>query len=408
MEFHVVDAHPCAIHETENNFRLIKSAVAQLRQDMVDAEMEFHRRPMGPPSPDEKNGGGGGGGGGGSSMDSPGGDGEAAAGVDAASAGLSSVGMLSHCVYEWTAGNTSTSKKRPPNRYAKQYYAARARGAGRRDAGEYAEEAARKAEAAAASIDGLQAARPARAPGQVKFGKGLSPMWMVGSNPPALGPGRYGDAVLKDHALTVFHPDRPSTAFASHAEGSFSHAQLVAAGSDHESMRPRFVVPSTGCRGDDVHLDAGATTSAKLGVPRVFPDSSPTKTRSISRAFSRLARMPNMANNKDGALAKLRPQMGATGPDANLGSTYSQARDEKAWARTAVPIGRDARVHKPRPPPGPCDPGAAVIDQGTKMSLATSVAKMPRGRFRQGQGAWIPPKRVTTTRRLGFNTNAVM
>jgi hypothetical protein len=401
MEFHVVDAHPCAIHETETNFRLIKSAVAQLRQDMVDAEMEFHRRPMGPPSPDEKGGGGGGAG----SVDSPGGD-EAPSGVDSASAGMSSVGMLSHCVYEWTKGNGHMSQ-RAPNRFAKSYYSSRSK-AGRRDAGEYAAEAARKAEAAAAAIDGLQPARPARAPRQVKFGKGLSPMWMVGSNPPTLCVNNYADAVLEENALRVQDPDRPSTAFAQSGTGSMSTAQLVAAGSDHASMRPRFLVPSTGCRGDEVHLDAGATTSAKLGVPKLFPDSAGVAgPRSVSRTFSRLARMPAPGAN-DGAMAKLRPQLGATGPDANLGSTYNQGWDEAAWARTSVPFSRDVRVHKRRPPPGPCDPGAVLIDQGPKMSLATAAAKSPHGRFRQGQGAYTQPKRVTTQRRKGFNVNAVM
>ena len=39
-------------------------------------------------------------------------------------------------------------------------------------------------------------------------------------------------------------------------------------------------------------------------------------------------------------LAKLRPQLGATGPDANLGSTYCQSRDDAAWARASAPACR--------------------------------------------------------------------
>ena len=46
MEFHVVGTHPLAVHEVEDNFRVIKSAVSQLRQNLVEAEMDFHRRPL--------------------------------------------------------------------------------------------------------------------------------------------------------------------------------------------------------------------------------------------------------------------------------------------------------------------------------------------------------------------------
>ena len=55
MEFHVLSTKKCHIEQTESNFQFIKDSLNQLRQDLHEAEIDFHRQPL-DANPDEEEG----------------------------------------------------------------------------------------------------------------------------------------------------------------------------------------------------------------------------------------------------------------------------------------------------------------------------------------------------------------
>jgi hypothetical protein len=46
MEFHVLSTKSCRVEQTEVNFKLIKDSLNQLRDDLHEAEIDFHRKPL--------------------------------------------------------------------------------------------------------------------------------------------------------------------------------------------------------------------------------------------------------------------------------------------------------------------------------------------------------------------------
>ena len=102
--------------------------------------------------------------------------------------------------------------------------------------------------------------------------------------------------------------------------------------------------------------------------------------------------MPRMPadDGVDGSLSRMRPQMGARGPGANLGSTYNQSWDDAAWARKKVPMSRAARKSPIKPMLGGGDPGAIMVDQGHKISMGTASTRNPeKGKVRQRGRSWM-------------------
>jgi hypothetical protein len=90
-EFHVLSTKKCNIHQTEQNFKYIKDSLQRLRQDLHEAEIDFHRQPL-DMTPDD----------------------------DAKTAHWfqSSVGLLHRCRHPWT----ETGEKDEVNSTAAKYY----------------------------------------------------------------------------------------------------------------------------------------------------------------------------------------------------------------------------------------------------------------------------------------------
>ena len=102
--------------------------------------------------------------------------------------------------------------------------------------------------------------------------------------------------------------------------------------------------------------------------------------------------MPRMPadDGVDGSLSRMRPQMGARGPGANLGSTYNQSWDDAAWAQKKIPMSRAARKSPIKPMLGGGDPGAIMVDQGHKITMSTASRRNPeKGRVRQRGRSWM-------------------
>jgi hypothetical protein len=190
---------------------------------------------------------------------------------------------------------------------------------------------------------------------QVTFKKGLSPMWVVGSNPPELGPGFYNPE--EHHAMRPFQPSKQSVCFNSRQVTTDNKFM----GGNHDSMRPRFgnvkkhisedaqpkrqklplwksfnSIPDEqdGTCGVSLlntssgrKIDPSAPTSEDAPT-LAFPSSYPNKPRSLELSIKQGARFtPKRAAWE----TRLRPHMGGSGSCHNLGTTYSAKWDQRIW-----------------------------------------------------------------------------
>jgi hypothetical protein len=120
----------------------------------------------------------------------------------------------------------------------------------------------------------------------------------------------------------------------------------------------------------------------------------------------RFGSIPRFKSKLDPSEAKLRPQLGATGPSTNLGSTYTPARDEQQWARTGASFPKSPR--KTLPVKRSDNSAAeALVDRGLQMSLGTSVAETPYGKslLASKEERFADKHNIVYERRKGYNLN---
>jgi hypothetical protein len=199
---------------------------------------------------------------------------------------------------------------------------------------------------------------------QVTFKKGLSSMWLVGSNPPELGPGFYNPE--DHHAMRPFQPKKESSCFNSRQVTTDNKFM----GGNHDSMRPRFCKTSTHVSEDaqpkrqklplwksfnsipdeqdgtcGVSLlnkssfqtsDTTGPTSEDAAVLS-FPNSYPNKPRSLELSIQSGVRFTKKRAPWE---TRLRPHMGGSGSCHNLGTSINRDRDKRDWDSKGFSFGK--------------------------------------------------------------------
>lgn len=299
MEFHILSTKRCRVEQTETNFKLIKDSLNQLREDLHEAEINFHRKSLGNEADDDDR--------------------------DQPDQFASSVSLLEHCEHPWT----EEPEYAEVNKSALQYYEKR-----NKDGPSDGPDLRRKD----------KKIRKQRTTPQQNFLKDLSKMWIAGANPPELGPGTYNPQRVL--AIKPTDPSRQSAAF----NNRKCRSDLTFMGDNNTTLRPRYSNAET--EEDEIKLtpklpawktfnayqnSIALNESKSKSMPEltltsedapqyIFPKVPPTHTASSTFSFSHVPRFLESFRAEE---LKLRPILGANGSTNNLGSTYRASWDDK-------------------------------------------------------------------------------